>query len=266
MVSHLKEAHRITENSRALAIAKESLRSSGRKFWACGFCVTVFSSFSDRIKHLAKQHFEAGMMIDAWDTSKVIKGLLLQPIVDQAWEVEMGDQHGVPRPEMSWHASNTGRVQTQLEMGASSGYEGYSLAKAAYEASQIGSGISNQSDLMSPFQSQHLPAHNPMLNPMPPRMQTDVVYAPSMNQHGLGSTQTASNSAHNHSTAFQDPWPPSSGGSGFNLPHTRYSGFSSSTSGQTTTHEPQGFDGRAHLTEHSFQEREEFDDIVRWGG
>ena len=264
MVSHLKETHGSTEDSHALAIAKDSLRSSGRKFWSCGFCVTLFLSFSDRIKHIAKQHFEVGTTMDDWDVSKVIRGLLSQPLVNEAWNIESGGDTEFSRPEMAWHASNTDRLQSQLEMGASNRHDGYSLAEAAYEASDMGSGSCTQSDLMTPFQSQPLPANYSMLNPIPLGMQMNLVHSPFISQEGQSSSQTAFDTVPEQSTTYQDPRLPFSSGSKLNPTNLRYLDFTDSTIGQTTTTEPQGLDERAHPTEHSFQARNEFDDIMSW--
>ena len=266
MVSHLKEVHGISEDSYALAIAKDSLRSSGRSFWGCGFCVTLFISFSDRIRHIAKQHFEAGMTIEDWDVRKVIKGLLSQRMVNQAWKPELGGETGFSQPGTAWHASNTDRLQYLLEMGASNLHDGYSLAKAAYEASGIGSSHRNQGDLMSPFRSQPLPTHTSLLNSVPQGTRTDVSHSPLISQAGQSSTQAAFDIARYHSTAFQDPPLPFSSDYRLSPMHIQHSDFLDSTIGQTTTHQPQGLDERAHPTEYPIEVDDVFDDIVHWDG
>lgn len=88
----------------------------------------------------------------------MIKGLLLQPGIVEAWDVEMATHHGFEQPERVWQASTIGDLQARLEMGPSNEQSPQSLAKAAYEASW------GASSVQSPYQHQLLPAQSSSLH------------------------------------------------------------------------------------------------------
>ena len=78
MVTHLDKVHGINDRTQGEAVATMWKDRIPKQAWSCGFCVSTFSTFSERLKHL-QAHFEHGMTLVNWDSSKVIQGLLEQP-------------------------------------------------------------------------------------------------------------------------------------------------------------------------------------------
>lgn len=88
-----------------------------RKYWACGFCSALHPARERHVEHVAR-HFESGLSKGDWMHSRVIYGLLHQPLVREAWDnIVDGKQsdYGGRRPQFSWHPSKTGRAQGFLE-------------------------------------------------------------------------------------------------------------------------------------------------------
>ncbi|RCI16525.1 hypothetical protein L249_1684 [Ophiocordyceps polyrhachis-furcata BCC 54312] len=89
-----------------------------RKYWACGFCSALHPARERHVEHVAR-HFESGMSKGDWMHSRVIYGLLHQPLIHEAWDAlvatkQQADYAG-RRPQFSWHPSKTGRAQGFLE-------------------------------------------------------------------------------------------------------------------------------------------------------
>jgi hypothetical protein len=88
-----------------------------RKYWACGFCSALHPARERHVEHVAR-HFESGMTKGEWMHSRVVYGLLHQPLIHEAWEALVSSKqpsYGGRRPRFSWHPSRTGRAQGFLE-------------------------------------------------------------------------------------------------------------------------------------------------------
>lgn len=88
-----------------------------RKYWACGFCSALHPARERHVEHVAR-HFESGLGKNDWMHSRVIYGLLHQPLIHSAWDALVADKHTTidgRRPQFSWHPSKTGRAQGFLE-------------------------------------------------------------------------------------------------------------------------------------------------------
>ncbi|OWT42528.1 homeobox and C2H2 transcription factor [Pochonia chlamydosporia 170] len=88
-----------------------------RKYWACGFCSALHPARERHVEHVAR-HFESGLSKGDWMHSRVVYGLLHQPLVREAWDRLVEDKrsnYGGKRPQFSWHPSKTGRAQGFLE-------------------------------------------------------------------------------------------------------------------------------------------------------
>ncbi|KAM3505128.1 hypothetical protein MY11210_008091 [Beauveria gryllotalpidicola] len=88
-----------------------------RKYWACGFCSALHPARERHVEHVAR-HFESGLGKNDWMHSRVIYGLLHQPLIHSAWDTLVAEKHtsyGGRRPQFSWHPSKTGRAQGFLE-------------------------------------------------------------------------------------------------------------------------------------------------------
>ncbi|KID86673.1 Zinc finger, C2H2-like protein [Metarhizium guizhouense ARSEF 977] len=88
-----------------------------RKYWACGFCSALHPARERHVEHVAR-HFESGLSKGDWMHSRVIYGLLHQPLIREAWDTIVEGKrsdYGGRRPQFSWHPSKTGRAQGFLE-------------------------------------------------------------------------------------------------------------------------------------------------------
>ncbi|KAH6607053.1 homeobox and c2h2 transcription factor [Trichoderma cornu-damae] len=88
-----------------------------RKYWACGFCSALHPARERHVEHVAR-HFESGLGKADWMHSRVVYGLLHQPLIHEAWEALVTGKQaefGGRRPQFSWHPSKTGRAQGFLE-------------------------------------------------------------------------------------------------------------------------------------------------------
>lgn len=84
MTKHFSKCHEVYDTARACTLAKNWLRGSGRQFWSCGLCVSLFRSLQERLKHIEVEHFRRHESIDGWNVTNVIHGLLKQPGVCEA--------------------------------------------------------------------------------------------------------------------------------------------------------------------------------------
>lgn len=133
MTKHLSKCHGVCDIARGCTLAKNWLRGSGRQFWSCGLCVSLFPSLQERLKHIDVEHFRRDQSVMGWNATNVIYGLLKQPGVCEAWEAQMTSLHGWQRPELVWEPSKLGDLQLKLEMGPSDKQSAVFLAKAALD-------------------------------------------------------------------------------------------------------------------------------------
>lgn len=88
-----------------------------RKYWACGFCAALHPSRERHVEHVAR-HFEAGKTKLDWTHSKVIYGLLHQPLIHEAWKdilKEKQVEFSGRQAQFSWNPTKTGRAQGFME-------------------------------------------------------------------------------------------------------------------------------------------------------
>lgn len=88
-----------------------------RKYWACGFCAALHPSRERHVEHVAR-HFEAGKTKADWTHSRVIYGLLHQPLIHEAWKDVLGEKQGDfagRQAQFSWNPTKTGRAQGFME-------------------------------------------------------------------------------------------------------------------------------------------------------
>ena len=126
--NHL-ESHGVHKGS---AIAKEWRRDCQKKAWACGFCVAYFKKSSMRFNHIATQHYERGDDLSKWDPTKVVLGLLQQPIVHKAWLERINLQFPGRDMELRWDKAPTGSLISLLELGPRGMEDGFTLAMEAF--------------------------------------------------------------------------------------------------------------------------------------
>ena len=131
MVRHLKRCHNVPEEAQGGAVADKWKEITKKQAWSCGFCIHLVHTFGDRLKHIAK-HFEDGQTLDQWNTTNVIEGLLLQPGIDDVWEMPLGWRSS----GIIWKKDVVKDLQRDLELGPSDPMHATDLAKRVYNARQ----------------------------------------------------------------------------------------------------------------------------------
>lgn len=131
MVVHLKDAHGIPNGG---AIADKWRCGSSKKAWSCGFCIRLFSSIQDRLRHIGADHFGKGQSIRDWDFTKIIQGLLLQPGIQESWQQLLGSLDPFRLLEIKWNKFGSEELLYRLEMGPTGKETPQSLAQAAYDS------------------------------------------------------------------------------------------------------------------------------------
>lgn len=143
LVKHLKKCHNVQDKARGEAIADKWKETTKKQAWSCGFCSHLVHTFGDRLTHIAT-HFQRGQTLDEWDTTKVIKGLLSQPRMVDAWRTRLAASSlGRQSSEDVWEKHLVKDLQHNLEVGPSDRENAAALAKTAHEARQSGRALLN---------------------------------------------------------------------------------------------------------------------------
>jgi len=182
-----------------------------RKYWACGFCSALHPARERHVEHVAR-HFESGLTKGDWMHSRVVYGLLHQPLIHEAWDAlvnsKLAEYQG-RRPQFSWHPSRTGRAQGFLEKENNgqlqdlleffSGDEGEArwIVKSAFELADIvavpPTPSPQFSTSMPPPPPQHFPPqqHDPHMSFQPLPTQAHQSMLPSTSPNGQQSPYTS---------------------------------------------------------------------------
>ena len=144
MVNHLGKIHGIFPKSQGEAIAVKWKYTVKKQAWSCGFCVNTFVTFSDRLSHIATQHFENGQTIDEWDATNVIQGLLRQSGMTKAWQDKLASLPAWEVPDIVWEKDAIIDLQHHLEVGPRDNKSAVGLAEAAYIACRLNWGMEKQ--------------------------------------------------------------------------------------------------------------------------
>lgn len=147
MVNHLGRIHSIYPKSRGEAIAVKWKYTVDKQAWSCGFCCNVFVTFSDRLNHIAAQHFERGQTIVEWNATKVIQGLLQQPGMVNAWKEKLASLPAWEIPDIIWERNAIIDLQHDLEVGPNDKRSAADLAEATYIACQLNWGMETQASM-----------------------------------------------------------------------------------------------------------------------
>ena len=137
MVTHLNRRHEIYKVAQARNFADQWRRTTGKMFWSCGFCVRLFTDFVERLKHIGSEHYERNQTYAEWDTTKLIRGLLLQPGVQRAWDAILATGPVHHFEDFVWDRRTSEEIRYLLEMGPSPTQSAESLAMAAYKACKL---------------------------------------------------------------------------------------------------------------------------------
>ena len=144
LVNHLSKIHRIHHKAQGEAIAVKWKHTVEKQAWSCGFCITAFASFNNRLSHIATQHFANGQTIKNWDTTKVIQGLLQQPGMIEAWRLKMVSLPAWEVGTIVWERDAIIGLQHDLEVGPNENKSAAELAEAAYVACRLNWGMESQ--------------------------------------------------------------------------------------------------------------------------
>ena len=136
MVDHLMKRHGFEDKARAREKAAEFLVPSEKSIWSCGFCVCIFTSFKDRLGHLGI-HFKHGLTRNEWHLTTEIQGLLLQPLVEEAWVRLLAATHYQNQPAIRWEGPAAINVRNELQDGTIDMRRAQQLSQAAYAASNL---------------------------------------------------------------------------------------------------------------------------------
>lgn len=109
-----------------------------KKYYACGFCVSLFDSLDDQIKHV-EAHFKSSKHTRDrnhdwkrdWDPKKVIRGLISQRKVNEHWQAAFPF---LQNSSLSWDINLLEALQLRLEMSQEPGFD---LFTAAVEAAIV---------------------------------------------------------------------------------------------------------------------------------
>lgn len=170
MVNHLSKSHGVAEVQAARALADKWRVTVNKQAWSCGFCVSLFVDFKDRLRHIDTEHFKKYESIQQWDSNKVIHGLLLQPTMAEAWKARTVSLSPWVQPEdLVWTEAFAKNMRTKLEVGPSNESDAKRLVDEVYSASKskeslsksvmvpstaFDFGIAGASSLLSPRQEQ----------------------------------------------------------------------------------------------------------------
>ena len=147
MVNHLSKHHGIHEISQGRELADQLKHAVHKQGWSCGFCIAFFTSFQERLRHIGTEHFEKHQNLGQWDISKVIRGLLLQPLVTNAWRDKVESLSPWEHSDLIWDKADSKDLQDQLERGPSLDVAPRDLAEAAYLASRCAQGHTGPNDM-----------------------------------------------------------------------------------------------------------------------
>ena len=134
MVDHLIKKHGYNDKAEAREKATTFLVASRKSIWSCGFCVCVFESFKDRLGHLSK-HFQQGLTLHEWQVTTEIQGLLLQPLVKDAWNRLLVARRGQQPQDIQWNDPAAVELRKRLQDGLFDMQGAQQVSEEAYAVS-----------------------------------------------------------------------------------------------------------------------------------
>ena len=87
-----------------------------KKAYSCGFCISTFQKLADRTSHIDREHYAKGSLIDEWNDTYVIKGLLLPLELKQECLKLFPVDPTVVETRISWPPSVIEDLQLRLEL------------------------------------------------------------------------------------------------------------------------------------------------------
>ena len=142
LINHLK-THGISDGS---AFAEDWRDTLDKKYFSCGFCVACFHSLADQLNHIDNFHYKKYQHISAWESNKVILGLLLQPGVRESWRNILAVHPQLNELRFRWSPAVFKNLQLRLQKSEETGE---TLALAAFNESNYDWTQETQDESMS---------------------------------------------------------------------------------------------------------------------
>ena len=101
LVKHLQDAHDISTGG---PLADKWRKSIKKKYFSCRFCISLFTSMTEQWNHIDNEHFKLFQGIHQWEFNNVIRGLLLQPGVNDIWRSIFGNAYNTSQ-DLIWDSS-----------------------------------------------------------------------------------------------------------------------------------------------------------------
>lgn len=112
---HLVRSHAVSDGC-ARDLAGKWKPRIRKKHFACGFCVSIFSTFHEQLNHIDIGHFRKGQLITEWSATKVIRGLLLSPKVASWFQYIISQDPWITDRDLYWECQMIEDLQRRLEM------------------------------------------------------------------------------------------------------------------------------------------------------
>ncbi|KAK4176860.1 hypothetical protein QBC36DRAFT_290127 [Triangularia setosa] len=108
LMDHESDEHGIESTNE---VPRPARYSPLRAAWGCGFCAALFRSRTDYLDHVGN-HYDDGLERVQWQHSLVIKALLQQPKIEEAWATLVAQEETAEGAALRfmWDPSNSGRL------------------------------------------------------------------------------------------------------------------------------------------------------------
>ncbi|KAL9070758.1 MAG: hypothetical protein Q9161_004692 [Pseudevernia consocians] len=111
LIKHLEKNHGVDDGS---VLAGKCEYTVNKKYFACGFCVSCFSSLQEQVNHI-DAHYKSSKHIRDWDSDMVIRGLLSQPILNEYWRSALAGNPQLKESWFKWDPKLVKQLQRRLE-------------------------------------------------------------------------------------------------------------------------------------------------------
>lgn len=126
---HLSQSHAVPPH-RTRGLAETWRKTLGKKNFACGFCICIFSTLHDQLNHIDNDHFKKGQQITEWSATNVVRGLLLSPEVAKSFQTMLSMEPYAIARDLHWDKRSVEDLQRRLEIAEDTAD---TLASEAYQ-------------------------------------------------------------------------------------------------------------------------------------
>ena len=148
LAKHLSITHGIP-TEQALALAGGYKTGDEKRFWSCAFCVQLFPNINKRLRHIETVHPSNKFGPDEMSFTNDIKGLLLQPQVQEEWANLLEGYHALTWRTTVWEKTPaTMNLRDRLQTGPTASRSAHGLAHEAYHLSMA---VARPTDVSTPL-------------------------------------------------------------------------------------------------------------------